>query len=175
MRILPVVISLLFSVLLTAQDVKLYVHMDSTIRKTVTGRLYILTQPDTSKAVQDPDPFNPTPTFIKDIQQWDGVQPLVIDSTVSAYPIKLNQLKAGVYKLAAILDINTEERVNTAAPGNLFSPKDALLNVIPGQTSEAHIHITRAFKERTFRENDSIKQVVLKSTLLSDFHKKEIL
>ncbi len=174
MRILPVVIGLLFSSLLAAQDIKLYVHMDSAIRKTVTGRLYIFSQPDTSKAVVDPDPFNPTPTFIKNVAHWDGLQPLLIDSSVSAYPVKLNKLQPGVYKMAAILDINTEERVNTAAPGNLFSPKDILLEVNKVGSSEAHIFLSREFKERTFRENDSTRQVVLKSSILSEFHKKPV-
>jgi S-formylglutathione hydrolase FrmB len=174
MRVLISAVCLLLTAGLQAQDIRLYIHLDAAVRKTVRGRLYIFSQPDTSKGVQDPDPFTPNPTFIKDITNWDGQEPLLIDSTVAAYPVKLNQLKPGYYKMAAILDINTEERVNTAAPGNLYSPKDVLLKVAPGENTEAHFYISKTFKERTFRESDSVKQVVFKSKLLSDFHKKDM-
>lgn len=156
-----------------AQSLKIYVHLDTSAREPLTGRLYVFSATDMSQSVQDPDPFSPAPTFYMDVKHWKGGSVQVLDSTVPAFPVKLNRLTAGAYKFAAILDIDTAERNNTTTPGNWYS-RDVQVDVKPGNAREVHLYLERRVPERLFRENDSVKQVVMKSRLLSAFHKKDI-
>lgn len=157
-----------------AQSLTLYVHLDSSFRQSYTGRLYLLSQPDTTRGVTDPDPFNPAPVFYKDVKAWNASQVQRADDQVSGYPVAWNQLKAGWYKFAAILDINTEERVSTSTAGNLYSPHEVVVQVKPGTATEGHIYITNTFPPRTFKETNTVRLLDMPSKLLSEFHHKEV-
>ena len=154
------------------QPLKIYVHLDSSIHETLTGRLYIFSQPDTSKPVMDPDPFSPSPTFYRDVQDWKSGSTLVFEGKEPGYPISLANIQPGWYKFSAVMDVNTEERSNTRAPGNLYARKDARVEVVEGEEKEIHLYITNRFGERPFRETTSIKLANMRSELLSTFHNK---
>ncbi len=156
------------------QGFRIVVHIDSSIRKPLTGRLYVFTQPDTAKGVRDPDPFYPTPAFHKEVSGWTHSQTQVFEGDYPGYPVSLGNLKPGWYKFAAVADVDTEERSYTAVPGNCYSRRDVLVEVKQGETTEAHIHINAVFGERPFKETESTRKVTVKSALLSSFHKKDI-
>lgn len=153
-----------------AQQFKLYIHLDTAAHQPLTGRLYVFSVTDTARSVQDPDPFRTTPSFYKDVRNWQPGTVQEIDAAAKAYPIPFDQLKPGFYKFAAILDIDTVERNNTTTAGNWYS-RDVQVEVKPGK--EAHIHLARQIPQRSFRERDSIRQVAYRSTLLSKFHKSD--
>jgi S-formylglutathione hydrolase FrmB len=154
------------------QPLKIFVHLDSSIHETLTGRLYIFSQPDTSKPVMDPDPFSPSPTFYRDVQDWNSGSTLVFEGREPGYPVSLVNINPGWYKFSAVMDVNTEERSNTRAPGNLYARKDARVEVVKGEEKEIHLYITNRFGERPFRETASIKVANMRSEMLSTFHKK---
>lgn len=155
-----------------SQHHTIVVHLDTAAKQAMKGRLYIYSTTDTSKTVQEPDPFNPSPTFYLDVNNWKGGETKTIDSTAPAYPVKLSQLKPGFYKFAALLDTDNTERAITTA-GNWYS-RDVLAEIKAGSNTETHIYLNRIFPARPFRESDSVQQVSMKSRLLSDFHKKPV-
>ncbi|MFT3824204.1 MAG: alpha/beta hydrolase-fold protein [Chitinophagaceae bacterium] len=164
---------LLMSQLTWAQSLKINVHLDTSAHQPLTGRLYIFSVTDTTMGVQDPDPFHPSPTFYLDVKNWKGGEIRTLDSTAPAYPVKLSNLTPGFYKFAAILDIDTVERNNTTTTGNWYS-RDVVAKVIPGDNGEVHLYLRRQIPKNVFRESDSIKEVVMKSKLLSAFHRQDI-
>ncbi|MBL7745320.1 MAG: hypothetical protein JNN00_17735 [Chitinophagaceae bacterium] len=175
MRIVSVFLLVIFQAFSpVAQNLKIYVHLDTSIKQSLTGRLYIFSQPDTTKGVQDPDPFDPSPTFHKDVENWQGEQVQVFEGKEAAYPVSLNEVKPGWYKFAAVMDVNTGERSNTAVPGNYYSRKDVVAEIKAGAPNEVHIRISNVFRERPFRETETIKYLSVKSEILTRFHHKDI-
>lgn len=147
------------------------VHLDSTATQPLKGRLYVFSVTDTTKAVQDPDPFDPTPTFYLDVAHWKGGESRRVDATASAYPTNMADLKPGFYKFAAVLDIDTLERSNTLAPGNWYS-KDVVARVEAGKPVEIHLWLHKQVPQRAFRETEHLKQIRFKSELVSGFRKR---
>lgn len=155
-----------------AQSHRIVVHLDSSVKEPVKGRLYIFSVTDTAKGVRDPDAFDPTPTFYADVTNWRGGETRTIDANAAAYPVKMDELKTGYYKFAAVLDVDTLERVNTSTAGNFYS-RDALAFVQQRQDGETHLYLTRRFAARNFRETESVKNLALRSSLVSQHLKRD--
>lgn len=154
-------------------QVKIHVHLDSTVRHTITGRLYVYTSDDTIKGVPNsPDLSNPQPMFAMNVSDWNFSKVITLNDAADAFSIPLSKLKPGVYKVAGVVDGNPEER-GSFNPGNRYSAKEARLEISAGGKGETHLYLNREPK-RTFKESDSLKLVELKSGLLSAFRKKDI-
>lgn len=149
-----------------------FVHLDTSIHKSFTGRLFLFTSTDTIKGVpNEPDISNPQPMYSLTVNNWQGTQVIQFDDKARSFSDKLSQLKNGTYSLAAFVDANPEER-GMFNPGNYFSHRNVLLRVQDGK-GEAHIFLDRESK-RKFNENDSLKEINLRSELLSGFRHKDI-
>jgi S-formylglutathione hydrolase FrmB len=170
--ILPLIALLLIGFASKAQQYGITVQLDTSVKKPLTGRLYVFSTRDTARGVQDPDPFNPTPTFLVDVENWKGGEIKLIDSSTSAFPVKLNHIKPGYYKFAAVLDIDTEERSNTITPGNYYS-RDVMIQIKNNEPINIRLHLNRSIPQRPFRETEQIKFVQLKSELVSAFRRKD--
>ncbi len=170
-KIFYILLVLLCSISAKSQQHIVKVHLDSSVKNSLTGRLYVFTSTDTTKGVQDPDPFNPTPTFLLDVHNWLGGETKLLDSNAAAYPVKLSQLKPGYYKFAAVLDIDNEERNNTTTAGNWYS-KDVMVQIKEGAHADIQLYLKKTIPQRTFKETEQVKLLQLKSELVSDFRKK---
>lgn len=159
-----------------AQGVRLFIKFDTSLHKeSLTGRLYVLTQKDTSQKVNlMPDPFSASPMFAKNVAGWKQGDVQVIDSTTDGYPFKLNKLDTGYYRIIALVDINTTEHNFSMSPGNVTCKKDTIIHITGNTIAEASLLLNGTFKERTFKETAFLKEVKLKSILLSAFRKEEI-
>jgi S-formylglutathione hydrolase FrmB len=153
-------------------QVKVYVHLDTAVHKSLTGRLFLLTSTDTVRGVpNEPDVANPQPMYSMEVVDWQKDKAVVFDDAATSFSEKLSQLKPGTYSLAAIVDVNEEER-GLFNPGNYYSRKNVLLHVSNGK-GEAHIYLDKEAR-REFVENDSLKLLQFKSSLLSKFRNKDI-
>lgn len=159
-----------------AQGARIYIKYDTSLHKeSLTGRLFVLTQKDTSQEVNlMPDPFSATPMFAKNVTGWKQEQVQVIDSTADGYPLKMNKLDTGYYRITALMDINNEEHNFSISPGNIVCKKSVIIHITSRNIAEATLFINGTFKERAFKETASLKEVKLKSNLLSAFRKKDI-
>lgn len=159
--------------LISYSQVKIYVHLDSSIKKSFTGRLNIYTSTDTVKGVPNsPDLVNPQPMYHTMVSNWHYPDVIVIDDAARAFSTPLSKLGAGVYKIAGVVDGNAEERGAFNA-GSYFSQKEARLEISKDGKGETHLYLARE-ASRKFKENDSLKLVEFRSSLLSQFHKKDI-
>lgn len=163
---------LLFASLCLHAQVKVYVHLDTSIHKSFTGRLVLLTQNDTSKGVGDGNGVQAS--FAKNITNWQPGQVQVFDNSAEASGPSLDKLPAGYYKLAAVMHLQGEGRDKVPNAGNAYSRKEFILHVNENASGEQHVYINSIFQERSFRETARIKLLQLKSELLSTFHRKTV-
>lgn len=95
-----------------------------------------------------------------------------MDAKATAFSTPLTALKPGVYKIAGILDSDSQTR-GTLNNGNYFSAAEARLEIHPDHQGSADLYLAKTF-ERQFSETENLKAVELKSDLLSAFHKKPV-
>lgn len=171
MRLLSVLWVMLLVNQLPAQVV-LKLRTDTSIHAVLNGRLYIYTQADTSKGIPNqPDPKQPM--FAFNITGWQGEQTVELNRKADHLPVNFSALQPGYYKVAGIIDTDPTER-GSFNPGNVYARKEALLYVNEKGEGAADILFSAVVQPRKFRENDSLKQVILASKLLSDFRKKPV-
>ncbi|NCI50352.1 hypothetical protein GWC95_10495 [Sediminibacterium roseum] len=172
MRIkLVTVFSLLLATAVHAQ-VKVYVHLDTSIHTSFTGRLILLTQNDTTKEIgQD---LSPQASFAMNVVDWKPGEVKVFDDNAEASGARLSQLKPGYYKLASTIHIKGENRTNTSNPGNAYTRGNFIFYIPDNHSAEKHLYINTVFRERAFRETATLKLLNLKSGLLSAFHHKDV-
>lgn len=171
MRLLTVLLAILLVTQLPAQVV-LKLRTDTSIHTVLNGRLYIYTQSDTLKGIPNqPDPKQPM--FAFNITGWQGEQLVELNSKADHMPAHFSALQPGYYKVAGIIDTDVTER-GSFNPGSVYARKEALLYVNEKGEGSAEIIFGSVVQSRKFRENDSVKQVLLQSKLLSDFRKKTV-
>ena len=165
--------AILLTSLCSPAQVKIHVHLDPAIQRTVNGRLHVYTSSDTIKGVPNsPDLANPQPMYAINVTGWNNQKTVTLDDAADAFSSPLSKLKPGVYKIAGVVDGNPEER-GSFNPGSYYSSKEARLEVSAEGKGETHLYLNKE-PRRTFMESDSVKLVELKSSLLSAFHKKEV-
>lgn len=168
-------VQLLLGILLTGQSlaqVKLQIRLDSSIQQPISGRLFIYTLSDTTKNI--PNQPNPNePMFAFNISNWKGTQTIELNTKADHMPTDLVALKPGYYKVAGILDTDPTERGNFN-PGNVYARKDAILYVNEKGEGQTEVLFASVIPKRIFRQTDSVKEVSIKSNLLSAFRKKDI-
>lgn len=173
MRCFSFLLALLLAGFISAAQVTIAVFPDSSLKLPVSGRLFVYTSSDTTKGISPaPDPVHPQPMYAVDVRDWQAGQPVVINDQATAFSEKLSQLKPGVYQVAAILDADPNER-GAFNPGNYYSGKEARLVIDEAGKGTANLYLNKRF-DRRFGETELLKEVTLKSDLLSAFHKKDV-
>lgn len=169
------IFQLLLCIILTGQiqaQVKLHIRLDSSIQQPLSGRLFIYTLSDTTKNI--PNQPNPKePMFAFDISNWKGTKTIELNTKAVHMPVDLVALKPGYYKVAGILDIDPTERGNFN-PGNVYARKDAILYVNEQGEGQTEVLFASQIAKRVFRQTDSVREVIIKSNLLTTFRKKDI-
>ncbi|RYZ00701.1 MAG: hypothetical protein EOO11_00575 [Chitinophagaceae bacterium] len=157
-----------------AAQVKVHVHLDTSIHERVRGNLFLFTSTDTARGVpNEPDITNPQPILRKFVSRWAPPFVHVMGDASEKFGIRyMSDMKPGYYALAALVDQHPEER-GALNEGNVYSGKKVILHIDSAGRGEAHIWIDRVVRQR-FRENDSVKLVALRSPMLSQFHKKDV-
>lgn len=160
---------LTFVVNSSAQNL-IHVKLAPNLKGPFTGRLMVYTQADTSK------PFGQAPegpAFAIEVKDWKGEEVKVLDSKSIFLTKTLDSVPAGHHKFVAILDTNTKERGNSAF-GNLYTRKEEVALLGGKPNNPVQLTLTHIFPTRKFNESDSVKEVVLRSTILSKTRKEAI-
>lgn len=171
MKYLLLILGFFLSKVVSSQTI--HIQIDTSIKKSLTGKLYLFLQSDTSKRVpNEPDPAQPM--FAWNVQNLEKSITLSFDKADSRLlPDNQTRLKPGYYKMAGIIDTDFEER-GRANPGNVYARKEALLYVDEKGAGEVTVQFQSVIPQRKFRETDRLKEITLKSRLLSGFRKKDI-
>ncbi|HJZ59322.1 MAG TPA: alpha/beta hydrolase-fold protein, partial [Gemmataceae bacterium] len=135
-----------------------------------TGRVFVLIR--TTPAVPPGMSWTrPEPGLAKDVTDWKPGVPLILGADAIAYPAPLADLKPGKYFVSAVMDRDLGGMSFLASPGNIYS-KAAELELDPKTTGTVELKLDQVYKEREFKETDTLKLVDIESPLLTKFHGK---
>jgi len=135
-----------------------------------TGRVYV-TFRTTSPPPTGLNWFRPEPGLATDVKDWKPGEPLVLDDRAIAFPTPLAELKAGKYYVCAVMDRDLGGNSFLASPGNIHA-KVVQLELDPKTSGTVELKLDQVYKEREFKETDTVKLVDIESKLLTKFHGK---
>jgi hypothetical protein len=166
----------LFAGAALAQPLRFEITLDPGIAsRPITGRLFVLlAQTGTSEPRLGPDWFKPEPFFAADVIAFQPGETRVLDERADSFPAGLSQLKPGRYRMQAVLDQSFDEQHHGKAAGNLYGEvREAQLD--PAASGPISLKLNRVITQPPFRETRWLKEVTLRSDLLSAFHNREVL
>lgn len=157
----------------TVSQVSIRVQIDPSLKKNLSGKLYIYTQSDTAKSISNnPDPSQAMFAWmIKDLTSETVVS--LEQASDTYYPANASRLKPGYYKIIGIIDTDFEER-GVFNPGNFYARKEAILYVNEQGEGSTTLQLFSFVSPKILRQTEQLKEVLLKSPLLSSFRKKDI-
>ena len=144
------------------------------VAATFSGRIYVMTLKSAPRAETPSEPnwFNPSPFFAVDVKNVKAGEPIIVGSNAIGHPGPLSAIEPGEYMVQAVMDFNRGERSFAAAEGNGYSRwKSAMLKA--GQ-ERIDLTIDQTVQKRPALETSRLREVDIKSQLLSDFHGREV-
>lgn len=153
-------------------------------KEPVSGRLYVFLSKREKEPMRGPNWFAPEPFFRLDVNRFQPGETRVVDDSAEGFPDVLSRTPAGKYTAQAILDSNFYSPRPVGA-GNQHSPAQKIeLKGDEGPAEQANgsaaqqtfrLTLDRVVPPRRFPETAQLKEVVLRSKLLSGFHRREVL
>jgi pimeloyl-ACP methyl ester carboxylesterase len=139
----------------------------------ISGRLYVfLSQRGTAEPRFGPDWFHPEPFFRIDVQDFRPGTTQALGDTAAAFPDRLSRIPPGRFRAQAVLANDSYSCEPGKGVGNLFSRVvEVQLN---GQADKLPIILDQRIEEKKFPDMKWIKEVAIKSDLLSKFHHREV-
>lgn len=131
----------------------------------VDGRLYVLIAPDTN-VIPAINLQAENVILAADVKQWKPGTPLLIDGNAMHFPVGISDLPEGKYAVQALIDINTTERAFNTAAGNGYS-QVLITKLSKAGNQLVRLDIDKSVPERRFEETGNIKEVKVRSKLLS--------
>lgn len=150
------------------------VVFSSKVAATFTGRVYVMTlkMAPRSELPSEPNWFNPSPFFAVDVKDVKAGEPIIVGSNALGHPGPPASIEPGEYMVRAVMDFNRGERTFAAAEGNGYSRwKSAMLKA--GQ-ERVDLTIDQIVPKRPVHETTRLREVDVKSPMLSEFHGREV-
>jgi len=136
----------------------------------LSGRLYIMFDKDIySQPVRMSRPSKSNPWFAAEVIDWKRGSEYVFKNAVG-FPYELNEFPEGDYLVQAVLDIDNNDPGISNGPGNFYS-KPIVAFIHEGENI-INIILNDVIKARPIVETPFLKEVKLKSDLLTQFHGK---
>jgi hypothetical protein len=145
---------------------------ESVTNKPISGRLFVFIS-SRGEPRLGPNWFNPEPFFALDVTGMKPGQTIRLDDKADGFPAPLSKLKGGKYRIQALLDHDFYASSPGKGVGNFFSEVAEI--EVDKATKAIPLTLTKIVPSKTFRETDSIKLITMKSSLLGQFHKREVL
>lgn len=151
---------------------------ESTHAEPYTGRVYLFfTKNDKKEPRLGPDWFRPEPMIALEVKAWKPGEPLRIGTSsgdkLISFPKPLAELDLAGHRVQAIARFNPYEREVGRGPGNGFSAAAAVTAPQPGAAPQSLV-IDQLVKDTPFPETKFCKLLRLRSSLLGDFHKRDV-
>lgn len=144
------------------------------VAKSFSGRVYVMTTKQTprSETPSEPNWFNPSPFFAVDVKDVKAGDSIIVGADALGYPGPLSSIQPGEYMVQAVMDMNRGDRTFAAAEGNGYSRwKSATLKA--GQ-DRIELTIDQTVAKRPTRETNRLREVDIKSALMSEFYGREV-
>ncbi|WP_258105843.1 alpha/beta hydrolase-fold protein, partial [Marinoscillum sp. MHG1-6] len=97
---------------------------------------------------------------------------IIFDDSSISYPVELSNIERGEYFIQAVFDRNLGGQFIATSPGNLYS-EPIKVTLDKDFTKSTPIVCTRMVQEIPFNETERLKELKLKSSLLTEFHNEE--
>ena len=167
-----IVLIALFPSMVYCQNINFKIDIDTSkyIKSTrdFSGRLFVLTNSDTSQlALYWPNTADTQPAFAIDIKHFKPGHKVTIDEKATKWMHSLDILE-GYYSVSILLDIDATLD-NLLAPGNLVSDKQ-VIKIEKGIKQTFELKIEYPIYPFPFTETDFVKEIKIKSKLLTDFY-----
>ncbi len=141
----------------------------------ITGRLYVFfSQKKRGQPMDGPNWFNPEPFLGVDVQGLRPGQEVVLDETSDAFPETLSRIPAGDYRVQALLDHDFYEPNPSRGVGNYYSDV-ARVEWSPERDNSIDLVLQNTVAPREFPESDRVREELVPSELLSQFHGRDVL
>lgn len=166
------------------------VTYDPAICDSFTGRVYLMTSSRSGgtggrEPRFGPNWFNPQPFYAIDVVDWRPLLPLVFDDAALAYPIPLSAIreKPAEWVFQAVMRRNLDSPDIGSGEGTAYSKptrhtiEDAAGAAAPHDAPPitVELRIDQVVPPHPLVESERIKLVELRSELLSEFHKRDIM
>jgi len=140
-----------------------------------TGRIFLFAsqQPDGEPRF-GPNWFKPEPFFRLDVQDMRPGESRSIDDRAAGFPAPISRLAEGNYRVQALLDHHRDSQHYAHSAGNFYS-QVARWRYDPAAPEPLKLELDQVIKPRQFVERPWLKEVRLKSDLLSEFHARPVL
>lgn len=160
----------------SAEPLRFHVRLDAgTAKESITGRLFVfLSRSARGEPRFGPNWFRPEPFFGRDVAALQPGTSCTIDDRADGFPDKLSRLRPGRYRAQAVLHHSFYSPNPGRGEGNVYS--DAVwVDLHPGAGRTFDLVLRHVVPPRPFRQSAWVKEVAVKSELLSQFHGREVI
>jgi len=141
----------------------------------VSGRLLVfLSQRPFQEPRDGPNWFAPEPFFGIDVKDFQPGSARRVTDGAAGFPDRLSKLPPGRYHAQALLGHNPDFLGQSRAPGNVFSSV-VEVDVSAGPVQSVALTLDQIVPPKKFPDVKWVKQVSVKSALLSQFLKRDVL
>lgn len=149
-------------------------YSESALAGPFSGRAVVYLSKRSQQPRNGPNWFNPEPIYSAKFERVKPGTPMVLtaENTIG-FPGKLSDLEAGEYNVQAVLDRNLGGRTIGGSPGNLYS-ETLKVELDPKSDQIVELVCDQVVPEAVFKDTDRVKEVKVRSTLLSDFMKRAV-
>lgn len=158
-----------------ARAVRVNVILDPRVaQRPVSGRLFVyFSRQADGEPRMGPDWFAPEPFFAIDVADLEPGATCTVDDRAAGFPDRLSKLPPGRYRVQAQLDQNPDTHHAARGEGNYYS---AVAQWTVGSTPGEPLPLTldRIVGPREFHDTAWLKEIVVPSPLLSDFHGRPV-
>jgi len=166
----------------TNEPLSFLVTFPSTVRSNaVTGRILLFLSNKAGGEPRGTSSFSADPPAIYaiDVTNWNpNVAVTFWPSNFStpgalAFPGPLSRLEPGQYRAQAVIDLHQDRHDFNDGPGNLYS-KVIACELRGSRGGQVELSADQKTTERVPKDTHWVKQVEVRSRLLSDFHQREV-
>jgi len=160
----------------TADDqapLRFSVTYDKAITDSFSGRVYVMLSTRGMEPRFGPNWFNPDPFFALDVKDWKPGEALVFDDDCLAFPAAPSALPAGSYGVQAVMRRALDSPEIGTGAGTAYSV-NSTRDLEGSSTGLVELSITKIAESREFPDRDGVREISLRSELLSAFHGRDI-
>lgn len=156
-----------------ARAVEIRIRLDpAAAQKPLTGRLFVFfTTSKRGEPRMGPNWFGPEPFLAQDVMNFAPGTSLTLDRTADGYPTPAGP-KPGKYRVQAVLHQDRDCPFPGSGVGNPYSEVQEV--ELKDDAKSLELTLTKIVVEPAFPETAWRKEIALRSKLLSEFHKRDV-
>ena len=148
-------------------------YPDTIFKGPFTGKVLIFLSKDTKEPKESDFMIRLSPFFSMDVKNIRPGQKILLDDKATSYPVILSEIERGEYYVQAVWDRNLGGRAIGKSPGNLYSISKKI--IITADVKKIFpLQCDKMVAEPAFKNTDYVKEIKLKSALLSAHQGKAV-